>query len=313
MSYIYREFPELSWSTSRIKILEKCERGYYYHYYLSHNGWNLNSTEMQKEAFMLKKLSSKDILCGSIVHKALKYLIVKNKKGIDITQELIDKITNAAIKEFRRCCDMSEKYADTWNKYTKEFDMLQEYFYRIDITEQEKTYIESKIIRCIKNGAQSTTFKYLQSNNIEVLELESDQFTYFYINGIKVYAKLDLLYVDYIGKYIVVDWKTGKEDIDNELQLAIYAKYISEKYNIKSSDIICRIEYVETNTFTEKVFSDEELKDISLIVNLSMKQMLDYLDDKTINKAREMIAFNRTKDAYKCKNCNFKKLCYEYN
>lgn len=310
MPYTYREFPELSWSTSRIKILERCERGYYYHYYLSHNGWNFNSSEIQKEAFRLKKLSSKDILCGSIVHRAVKYLIAKSQKGIEITQELVDKITDLAIKEFRRCCNMSEQYGSTWNKYTKEFDMLQEYFYEINISEEEKLYIESKINRCIKNGIQSNSFKYLLLNPIKILELDSDEFTYFYVDNIKVYAKLDLLYINSMGKYIVVDWKTGKEDIDNELQLAVYAKYVSQKYNINSSDIICRIEYLDSNSFTEKVFSDEELDDVSVIVNLSMGKIMDYLDDIAVNKAKDITKFSRTRDTYKCKNCNFMKLCY---
>lgn len=310
MPYIYREFPELSWSTSRIKSLENCKRGYFYHYYLSHNGWDNNANQLQKDAFLLKKLSSKDLLCGSIVHKALKYLITKNNKGIEINKQLIDYITKRAISNFRQCCDVSEQYGGSWSRQIKDFDMLQEYFYYTNLTPYDKYNIESKITRGIENGAGSNTFKYLQSNKVKILELDLDKFTHFYLNGIKIYSKLDLLYIDEDGKYIIVEWKTGREDSDNELQLAVYTTYVSKKYNINPSNIICRIEYVDSNTVIEKVFSDQEINDVELIIDLSMNAMLGYLEDEMINKAKCITEFNMTKDTYKCKNCNFRKLCY---
>ena len=37
--YERRKYPEKSWSISKMKTLNSCEREYYYTYYGSHNGW----------------------------------------------------------------------------------------------------------------------------------------------------------------------------------------------------------------------------------------------------------------------------------
>ena len=56
--YEERKYPEKSWSISRMKTLDSCQREYYYTYYGSHNGWIFNSTDEQKIAWRLKKLTN---------------------------------------------------------------------------------------------------------------------------------------------------------------------------------------------------------------------------------------------------------------
>ena len=48
-TYQERKYPEKSWSISKMKTLENCERDYYYTYYGSHNGWIYTSTDEQKK------------------------------------------------------------------------------------------------------------------------------------------------------------------------------------------------------------------------------------------------------------------------
>ena len=52
--YERRKYPEKSWSISKMKTLNSCEREYYYTYYGSHNGWIFTSSEEQKIAWRLK-------------------------------------------------------------------------------------------------------------------------------------------------------------------------------------------------------------------------------------------------------------------
>ena len=61
-TYQERKYPEKSWSISKMKTLENCERDYYYTYYGSHNGWIYSSTDEQKMAWRLKKLTNLCIL-----------------------------------------------------------------------------------------------------------------------------------------------------------------------------------------------------------------------------------------------------------
>jgi len=61
--------------------------------------------------------------------------------------------------------------------------------------------------------------------------LEAEKLNTMIVNASKVYVKMDLLYR--IGeRYVIVDWKTGKEKEDHSTQLFQYAKYVSEHYGV---------------------------------------------------------------------------------
>ena len=79
-TYQERKYPEKSWSISKMKTLENCERDYYYTYYGSHNGWIYTSTDEQKIAWRLKKLTNLWMCFGEVVHKEIKGIINICKK-----------------------------------------------------------------------------------------------------------------------------------------------------------------------------------------------------------------------------------------
>ena len=58
-----------------MKTLNSCEREYYYTYYGSHNGWIFTSSEEQKIAWRLKKLTNLWMCFGEAVHKQIRGII----------------------------------------------------------------------------------------------------------------------------------------------------------------------------------------------------------------------------------------------
>ena len=70
------------WSISRESMFETCRRRYYFHYYLSWNGWNARAPAIAREAFKLKRLVSLPLWRGQLVHYiASKVLQSMKRKG----------------------------------------------------------------------------------------------------------------------------------------------------------------------------------------------------------------------------------------
>lgn len=312
MAYVHREFPEFSWSTGRLKMLENCNRRYYYHYYASHNGWLWNANNLQKDSYLLKKLTNRYSLSGDIVHSTIRDFIesIIVKKNTVISNELIERYIQNAVMEFNMHVTMSKQHGSNWNTRIKSFKMMQEFYYNEDFDAKQEGYMIENITRCMNNFFISKTLDEMSKKDIEIIENDETELSSFNHTGIKVYAKLDLLYK--IGdKYVIVDWKTGKEEEADYLQLLLYTKYVSLKYNVDVKDIICRVEYLKTNVSKEFTFNKEDIYQVNCLILGSVSSMIDLLEDAELNKAKSVENFSKCSDTEKCKNCNFRKLCNE--
>lgn len=311
MSYQSTPYPELIWSTSRVSTLEKCEREYFYTYYGAHNGWEESTDPYTKEIYKFKKMTNKDILAGNIVHEKAKDFInlITSCEGFMLTPSALERHINVAIFKFRNSCIKSKSYNTTWDPKIKGFDMLNEYFYGDDITKYDGEEIKGLLTNCICNIALSHTFEDIHINKLTVLENSKEDFPHFLSNNIKIFALLDLLYINNDGKYIIVDWKTGSEDEKHRLQMLVYTRYVVETYAVNVKDIICRLEYLVQGTYKEYLFSHDDLSNLDTIINSNVEKFMDYLDDTSLNKAKDITHFKTTEDISSCKNCKYKGLC----
>ena len=154
MGYVHRDYPEFSWSVGRFKLLESCERKYYYNYYASHNGWLLSANDLQKESYLLKKLNNRFSLSGDIVHKTIKSYIgtISKEDNQELSTEIINEYIQKAINDFNFHLNKSKEYGPNWNTKMKDFKMLEEFYYNegFDIKQQE--YILDNISKCVEIG-----------------------------------------------------------------------------------------------------------------------------------------------------------------
>src|SRR3989344_8234119 len=72
---------EFSWSKSRDELFKECKRKYYFDKYGFWNGWTINAEERTKKLYQLKKLSSKQVWLGKIVHEAIEHFLTELKLG----------------------------------------------------------------------------------------------------------------------------------------------------------------------------------------------------------------------------------------
>lgn len=311
MSYQRIPYPELTWSTSRVATLEKCEREYFFTYYGAHNGWEESTDSFTRDVYKFKKMTNKDILAGNIVHEKAKDFInsIISDKDFALTPTALERHINVAIYKFRNNCIQSKSYNCNWNPKVKGFYMLNEYYYGNDITKYEGEEIKGLLTKCICNIALSRTFEDIHINKLNVIENSKEDFPSYTVNETKIFALLDLLYVNSDGKFVIVDWKTGSEDEKHKLQMLVYAKYVVETYGANIGDIICRLEYLSLGSYKEFKFSYDDLSNTNNIIVSNVIKFKTYLEDPTLNKAKDIKYFKTTEDDKICKNCKYRELC----
>ncbi|WP_346967762.1 PD-(D/E)XK nuclease family protein, partial [Clostridium disporicum] len=224
--YERRKYPEKSWSISKMKTLNSCEREYYYTYYGSHNGWVFTSSEEQKISWRLKKLTNLWMCFGEAVHKQIRGII--NLCKVDKSKIMnASRFNEVTLNQLRTIIKESiNKYiTNEWNEYPRGV-MLQEYYYGNKISKSVGEELKEKLIQCSNNFYVSITFEDILKDEVVILENDEEVFSSFEYNNLKIYSKLDLLYKVLDGYYVIVDWKTGKDSMDDKEQLLVYAWYV---------------------------------------------------------------------------------------
>lgn len=304
--YVHRDYPAFSWSNSRHKAFLDCVRKYYYQYYESHNGWLYDSPEENKTAYRLKNIKNIPILLGDVIHKAIDWQLKSflNGKRLLTEDEMMTLVSNHLNKAYLD----STRNRQLWFHKPKNYQMLYEIYYGDGLSKEEITAAKTKQEKCIKNFFKAKTYQDILTK-LEMHVLHSEDFQTFEVNGVDVFVVLDFVYKDVSeGKWIVVDWKTGKESEDDRKQLAFYALFLSKEHNIPVEDIIIRNEYLLAGKSQEYKLTSRDLDTSQQLMNESIYHMLSYLEDPVKNKpvAKELFEMN---ESNRCNSCNFKEKC----
>lgn len=305
--YEKKEYPEKSWSISKMKTLDNCYREYYYTYYGSHNGWIWNAPDECKAAWRLKKLTNIWLMFGDKLHDVIKRIIKSGNSKVDIdrVKSFMKTQLNIGVK------NSLIKFKDgSWDEYPKG-EMLQEYYYGEKLQEKEITEIKERIELCIDNFFKSKTYREVLEPSSTILEVDEGKFDYIFIHGVKVFALIDALYIDDEGNCIIVDWKTGKIAEHDKEQLLVYALYVMEKYNVPLNKIRGRIEYLLSGENVEYIFTEKEINEIYKRIQNELKVINAFLVDKDLNIPRDKDDFSKCDNLNICNKCKFKKLCLD--
>lgn len=304
--YVHRDFPDFSWSNSRHKTFLECVRKYYHQYYESHNGWLYESPEENKAAYRLKNIKNIPILLGDEIHKVIDRQLKNflNGKELFNEQDMISHVRQSLNKAYLD----STRNRQFWSHKPKRFQMLHEIYYGNGLSPDEIAGAKTKLEMCVKNFFTSKTYQDILTK-VEMHVLHSEDFQTFEVNGVDVFVVLDFVYKDVSQeKWIVVDWKTGKESEDDRKQLAFYALFLSKVHNIPIEDIVLRNEYLLSGKSQEYKLTESEIDSSQQLMNDSIYHMLNYLDDPAKNKplSIEYFEMNQSK---RCDKCNFKEKC----
>ncbi len=294
---------EFSWSKSRDSLFRECPRKYFFNHYGFWNGWIASEEDRVKRIYYLKKLATKELWVGSIVHEVIEFVLRRFRIGEPIS------LSHALVvlkKRFDSDFEISKLGGYTGFKSSAHRFFEDEY--GVDISEEEKRGLLEKAELCLTNFFNSDIFMEIRKTPVEDWVILED-FLSFDFHGTRVYLSIDFA-MRKGDRAILYDWKTGKERLaDFDLQLSLYALYIAEKFGMPASKIETRIFNLAIDKVDSFDIDEERLEEMRSYIRDSVLGMKKLLVDVSDNEAVEEDFEKR--EGYWCARCNFRKVCLE--
>lgn len=303
MAFEVTEFPPLSWSFSRMKVLKSCPRRYYYQYYAYHLGWLKDSPEETKLIYRLKNLVGVDGFFGQIFHGAVKDVVLYRNKD----QLIYDSFRRLMNRTMKTAYLQSLNLQSEWVSRPKSSTMFSEVYYDGDVPVEKKNNIINKINTISTNVVSSQSLNELLSeNDIEIREL--DELKSFEVNGLTAFLKIDALYR--VGdEHVLVDYKTSThETIDDIEQAILYTWFSNRILGIPLESLTTKLEYVQNNHVDVYKFGNTELGLIDRRLDSDIKLIHSYLIEPATNRPLPKGKFFQARGNL-CKFCNFRAAC----
>jgi len=299
-------YPERSWSLSKHKEFVECPRKYFFSTYEQWGGWELAAPERKQRAYRLKKLFSFHAYLGRIIHDEIAAALRKSAFSIE---ESLSRVRKRLINAFNDSLNKQTR----WEMDPKSIVMFQEVYYEREkwnkqAADSQINELENKARTCLQNFAASNSFKRLQRENCEIVEIE-EGFPSFQLDGLKIFSVVDLLFRKSDGSMWIIDWKTGKPNEDyEERQLKIYSMYVQQQHNIALEEIYCTDEFLLEGESVGYSFTEEDISIEKQRIRFSNKKMEELLADVKLNKPKDMSDFPKRSDGH-CQFCSFREIC----
>lgn len=313
-------------SNTRITVLEYCQKKYYFNYY-THSLKEIDE-KLWLDTLMLKHLKSIEMRVGEKTHHLLSDYLKFLKKWLanqekidelkkDIAQIMIDEFNISKNRDYEAWYDRNQRF---W---------LSEHYYKIDVddrlqeainkvTNNLDTFISSewhdKVLRYFEI-APSTYIESPKRPDYENMRIIIDNIPE--LLNVCILASPDFGVIMWENKYIIIDRKSWKENLDDEWvpdQIKVYAlKMLIKKGEIELKDLDIKWYEVYLPSLKE-IGWDITAKDIEDIknkiindINFQKQFIVDWDVEKNIPLPHKN--FNRTTSAKKCESCTFRKVC----
>ena len=297
---------DFSWSFSRDSAFNTCKRKYYYSYYGSWGGWNKDADELSKKLYMLNKMTSLPMLAGSIVHdeveRTLKVLRYGRKADIDKSKENV-------IKNFKQSWSQSKN--KEWKENPKWKTNLFEHYYEKTMSDQELLDIRDLMINSVDGFFASDSYRFIQTMS-DTQWLAIEDLDSFEVHGAKLWVKLDFA-IRHGERVYIYDWKTGKVAKENEVQLAIYALYAKQKWDVDLSLIRLFDVYLNQQLPVKVKPTGRLIDSAKVFIENSIDSMREHLTN-VVNNETEIDLFpvvGEDRESYPCSYCSFQTICYD--
>lgn len=303
-----KKYPQFSWSLSRHKTLQSCQRKYAYDYYVSHNGWlQYNVSPEAQHAYRLKKLQHLPMFFGHVAHEIIEEtitMILRHNEVPDVTT-LIERARRKLNDAY-----IQSKNEAAWAAKPSRSTMLYDMYYNGNLNREEVAIYQERLHIIFENFLNSYTVQQLRQNR-EFIDLQqAEEFRTIKLNDITVYLVMDILYKDRrTDQWVIVDWKTGKSTADDRQQLALYAYYVHKTLRVPLEQIEVRNEYLLENRYVNTQLDDIDLDVFMHLYSDSVRLMKSFQADILTNEPVELEDFACTQFINRCEKCNYKQMC----
>jgi hypothetical protein len=300
---------DFSWSKSRHDKFGECRRAYFNTYYGSWGGWSAPASSPVRELYVLKKLSSRWQWAGSVVHDAIKQLLTRARASGDLwpLERLQEQTRAKARAQFAASREKSY-----WRESSRIVGLTEhEYGEPVGDADWKRLY-ETVIDGSLKAFFQSEVLEEIRRTPRERW-LGVDELDHWFFEGTKIWVAVDFAYRDSEGRVHLLDWKTGKERGVDHTQVASYALYARQKWDVKPDGVLGGLVYLvqEEGRPAERtsVAADEAtLEACRTLMRGSIAEMRAVLVDREKNAAR-VEDFPQTEDRSRCARCAFRRPC----
>jgi CRISPR/Cas system-associated exonuclease Cas4 (RecB family) len=267
-----------SWSFTKHRVWNRCQRQYYFEYIAQYV--KSNSVVNPEKIRWLKNFKSKFVVQGSLIHD-----IIDQQIQIHCENKPLD--LNDAMNAFSKKVSLYKNIGgETFTEYHNG-EKIPNSFY---------DYIEENGKTCLH-----TFFgKWADYKSRECLRHE--EFDHFSIGNVGVTVK-----VDFIGKMpddtlILTDWKTGRDDdeYETELQMAAYVLWAKEYYKVNADEISSELVFLKTGATKPFAFFDEQLREVQELITREFEMM---------NASYEYGDFPARPSQRECLSCKFAEVC----
>ena len=317
---------KLSWSNTRITLLEYCEKKYYLNYYTA---WlKSDFPELWKQAQILKRCKSIEMWMGEKTHYLISdyFNVLINGDDVDL-----DQIKLNMGYEMRNEFELS-KNKDFSVLNFEEFWGLSEHFYWENIDDKLEEMIEKvtkNLDQLLISEWRRTVTDFIKSHHPVYIEhprlpdfeaMKVDLWNISDLQGINIMASPDFWVVKWGNNYLILDWKTGKEPLWPNLltdQLKVYA--LKTLLKAQKGTKLWEIKILAYEVFLPSLSVyggevhqediDDILTKIKNDVNFQKKFLVN--EDPFLNEPLEITSFSRTLQKQKCEKCTFRKVCQE--
>lgn len=295
---------ELVWSHSRARAFAGCLRAYWLTYYGSWGGWDAGAPKAVRDAYVQKKLTTRAMWTGTVVHGAAEEAIKRLRSGewIDVEAGVAQ-----ALRKARE--DVEGSRTGRWLQRPARRTGFREHYYGEDVSDAAWEQAIAEIERQVRALYANRIFRRIAQVPDRVLEVE--ELRRFRVGSTEVYAALDVLMSDGQGGVVILDWKTGEAHDDDEIaaQLGVYGIYATQELGIASDRVKAMHVNLRYDKETVHAVGPAEIDAARTEIERSVAEMRARLKNVADNLADREDYPVVPEDDRRCRWCSFRRTC----
>jgi hypothetical protein len=310
----------VAWSAARRRLLDECERAFYWRYLGARQGWKAPLGTEARRAWALKHLTALPLLTGTAIHAAARHLLIARRDGT--TPPTPAEAIAAARLALRQVWLTSMRYPDRFWSMPGAYTALLEVIYRGALTDRETAVARERIDACIEALYTMPLLEDLagaEPAEIRISDGTPDWFTTG--AGGVIWVEVDLAYRHRgetpVGTFpggvpVVADFKTGAPRPEEErIQLAACALYLRDVLGWVPADgvFLGRLIYLGLSRERWVVIGADELRAFEGLVAEDLVRMERMFVDPTQGLARAAKGYALASNRSSCARCAFQELC----
>lgn len=297
-----------AWSYTRDRMLRSCPRRYFYHYHLAAAGSRPGAPSQVRGAYVLKHLTTLDLVLGLAIHAAARTLAGAVRAGrplpsLDVLRNAVRSVLNNAYA--------SSRDPSAFFRSPSRSPMLREIYYEGSLAPEAVERIRDKASLCLESLHQSSLWQTLRALPRDRLRI-IDSPVRFRVRDTYVWAAPDLVYQTSSSRNVVVDWKSGKANPDAEIQqVGVYGLLLSTQNSAEPHDAHAVVIHLRSKTVAEYELDEDRLAAAEEQVLEGAREMREGQAAVDRLGAAAITAFPLTSRRAQCARCNFFELCEE--